>query len=127
MIWVHLEACESTRTDGCQKYAKRPIFIFRPILNKFFLLLQMSCRWYFLRLSAYQSYVNDQQRIQRRGVARANGQAIMVFTVESDGSLGAGDGRNVRQCAAVPLHEFKKGNCLKYHRCFSTLTACSTA
>lgn len=67
-----------------------------------------------MRLSAYNSYMNRQERVlhQQRVIARENGQPIMVFTVEGDPRQGPifGDGSNVQQCAAIPAYNFTKGS-----------------
>lgn len=48
---------------------------------KTFLLFQMSCRWYILRLSSYNEMLARRDE-RRRAVAHARGQDIMIFTLE---------------------------------------------
>lgn len=67
----------------------------------------MSCRWYYLRLTAYNDYMCRQEQARRRVLAQANGQAVMVFTVGNNATYG--DGRNVRQCATIPVQSYQKG------------------
>lgn len=65
-------------------------------------------------MSHYQAYMQRQGRYQSRTVARGNRQPIMVFTVERDPNQDPsfGDGSNVRECAAIPVHNFRKGSIL---------------